>query len=252
MRRGRIQMKNLLRSKMNQYEYSDWVRYFEENDRHRLSVDFSEESLTPEEASLIFVSVRAFQRGEGSDGMHLMAEVESYAEKTDDPDFVEAMAWFIKEENYHSAYLREYMDFHGVHPIRKNFLDRIFRTLRQLGGLKCEITVLVTAEMVALTYYDALSNCTGSKALKSICAQMLHDELRHIIFQSYNLRSIGVKHSDRFVRNVIMDAALLAVWAAFRDVYRAGGYRFFKYLKENYGYLRQSVRMVEGEFRESS
>ena len=69
-------MINLLKSKMNKYNYKDWISYFKSNDQQRLHIDFSKElPLTDSERRLITPSVRAFQKGEGSDGRHLMNTV---------------------------------------------------------------------------------------------------------------------------------------------------------------------------------
>lgn len=54
-------------------------------------------------------------------------------------------------------------------PIRKkNQLDRIFRKIRQCSGIESEIITLVTAEIIALTYYSVIGDATDSKELKKI------------------------------------------------------------------------------------
>lgn len=232
-------------SKMNQFNYKTWTKYFMANDRKRLQIDFSGETgLSETEKKLIFPSIQAFQKGEGSDGAFLMYAVEEFAFQQDEKEYIEAMRQFIKEENWHSAYLKKYMDYYGIRSKEKSFLDKCFRRLRKLGGLKCEITVLVTAEMIALTYYDALSRCTSSSALKSICAQMLRDELHHIMFQSYTLSLMKPGWLDRIGRILFMEATLTAVWIAFHKVYLQGGYSLSRYLKENMGYLKQSILLA--------
>ena len=48
------------------------------------------------------------------------------------------------------------MNYHQE-PLKKStFLDKIFRKIRQAGGIFPEISVLETAEIVALSYYSAL------------------------------------------------------------------------------------------------
>lgn len=233
---------------MNKYNYQKWISYFKTNDRHRLNIDFSKEPpLTDFHRELITSSIRAFQKGEGSDGRHLMNAVEAYIQKHGTWEYREAMLWFIKEENWHSAYLKQFMDHHHIHSSKSSFLDQVFRKLRQAGGLKCEITVLVTAEMIALTYYDALAKSTDSPALKSICAQMLRDELPHIMFQSYTLSRLKKQPLDNLIRIIIMEITLFFVWIQFHRVYRAGEYGFIRFLKENLGYLRQSVLLADTE-----
>lgn len=239
-------MIDLTGSKMNRFSYGRWVSYFAENDRHRLKIDLSaEKELTEAEKKLIFPSIRAFQKGEGSDGAYLMRAVDVYVAHSGEKEYRDAMKWFVREENWHSAYLKRYMDFHGVKPLKHSFLDGIFRRLRRSGGLKCEIIILVTAEMIALTYYDALAKCTDSQALRKICGQMLHDELAHIMFQSHTLRRLNCSGMDVFLRIVVMEAAALAVWCRFHRVFMAGGCSFSYFMRENLGYLRQSVLTVK-------
>ena len=60
------------RSRYCDYDYEQWVKYFQENAGRRLQIDFSEEAgLSPEEKQLIFPSMTAFQRGEQSEGTSL-------------------------------------------------------------------------------------------------------------------------------------------------------------------------------------
>ena len=235
-------------SEKNLFTYKDWEAYFRENDGKRLDIDFSQEKALPRKVKkLIFPSIRAFQKGEGSDGGYLMKTVCAFAEQSGEADYPNVMRLFVREENQHSAYLKTYMKFHGVEGAKRSVLDSAFRRLRKLGGLKCEVTILVTAEMIALTYYDALSRCTESAALKSICDQMLQDELPHIVFQSYTLRHFRVRGADKLARRLLMDVTSFLVWCAYRRVYRAGGYGFRRFFKENRGYLRQSIQMTEGK-----
>lgn len=237
-------MIRITESKMNDFDYKEWVKYFRANNEKRLDLDFSQEQgLSAEEKALIFPSIRAFRKGEGSEGIHLLKTAGIWAEGNAEPDYAEAMLWFVREENWHSAYLKKFMDFYHVEDRKSSFLDHIFRRLRKFGGLKGEVTVLVTAEMIALTYYDALSRCTDSPALKSICRQMLHDELPHIMFQSRTLGLLKNSPADRLLRILLMEATLLFVWLAFHKVYRAGGYDFRRFLSENLGYLHQSIRL---------
>lgn len=236
----------ITRSKMSQFHYNDWIRYFKKNNEHRLNIDFSKESvLMPEDRILIQPSIRAFQRGEASEGRNLMRLAEIFAVKTGEKDYKEAVRWFIKEENGHSSYLKKFMDYYRIRPSTKSHLDYIFRAFRKLGSLKCEVTVLTAAEIIALTYYDALSKSIDSPALKSICRQMLHDELPHIIFQSYTLSHFPVRLRDKIFRIVLMGCTAVSVWAAFHEVYRAGGYNFRKYMWGNFNYLKQSIELSQ-------
>ena len=228
------------------YSYDEWLEFFREKDKHRLQIDFSNETTLPADIkALILPSVSAFQIGEHSDGIHLLKAAEGFASKFDEPTYPEVMKLFIREENFHSSYLGEFMRYHGL-PLRKsNFLDRTFRRLRRRSDLRPEVVTLVTAEIIALSYYSALSDATDSPVLKRICAQMLHDELPHVIFQSYTIGHFKQSRWLKFKRHFLMRATTRAVWTAYGKVFRTAGWTYSKFKQENLGYLGQSEDIAE-------
>ncbi|MCM1040300.1 MAG: hypothetical protein NC434_13355 [Ruminococcus sp.] len=229
---------------MTDIEHMNWAVYFEENHAQRLQIDFSEEpQLSPEEKELIFPSIREFQKGEASDGRFLLKCARRFAKKNNVPEYPAAMEWFIREENWHSFYLKQYMDYHRVTVRDNSVLDTVFRLLRKIGGLRSEVIVLVTAEMIALPYYSALAKCTGSAALKSICTQMLADELRHIVFQSCTLYKMKTNPFERLLRILFMEITMTVVWCSMKKVFLAGGYSFRRFASECLGYLGQSIEI---------
>ena len=107
--------------------------------------------------------------------------------------------------------------------------------------------MLVTAETIALSYYSALGNVAdqiGSKDLRAICNQMLHDELPHIVFQTYTLSHFGNKRSKRFFRRFVMECTTMAVYLMYGKLLKAGGYNYRKFHGDNVAYLKQSFKMV--------
>ena len=242
-------MKDIRNMSCRSYSYHQWDMYLKENDKHRLKIDFSSErSLSKAEKALIFPSIKAFQIGEHSDGTVLLSAVTRFSEQINEPDYNDAMVRFIKEENYHSSYLARYMNHHKVPLAKSTFLDRVFRKIRQAGGIFFEITVLETAEIVALSYYSALGNTAkklGSAALESICDQMLHDELRHIVFQSYTVSRMKYSRTKRLFRKLMMRITTDVVWIAYRDLLRAGDYSYSYFRRENLGYLKQSMYLSD-------
>ena len=222
---------------INNIKDFNWVEYFKYNNSHLIKLDYSlNNELSAEEQALVFPSIKAFQIGEGSEGRHLSKTVKAFADRTNYNSFPEIMKRFILEENRHSQTLKKYLDVYGVETVRKLWIDNIFRFLRKLMGIECEVIVLVTAEMIALSYYDALSDSTDSKLLKSICTQMLNDELKHVVLQSDTLNRISsdrnelVNHISRIIRKAIMCITSSVVWFKYKKVFEKGGYtkRLFK------------------------
>lgn len=234
----------------------DWVAYFKYNNSHLIKLDYSQNNeLTPEESDLIFSSVKAFQIGEGSEGKHLLKTVNDFAVKTNYTEYPEIMTWFILEENRHSNTLKKYMEIYGIESAEKLWIDSIFRCLRKLMGIECEIIVLVTAEMIALSYYYALANATNSKLLKNICEQMLNDELKHVVLQSDTLNRISSDRSEyvnsiqRMVRKLIMSVTSSVVWMKYKKVFVKGGFTK-KLFKDNCRcYINESIAIEKtGDF----
>jgi hypothetical protein len=246
-------MHDLTKEVWVKYDYKDWLDHFKENDKERLKIDFAEEpQLTEEQGKLIFKSIKAFQMGEQSDGIYLAELAKKFEEEYKEPHYAETMNLFIKEENYHSAYLAWYLAHHNEPKAKKNKLDKTFRKLRHDGKLFTEIAVLVTAETIALSYYSALGNVAdkiGSRDLRAICNQMLHDELPHIVFQTYTLSHFGNKRSQRFFRRFVMECTTLAVYIMYGKLLKAGGYKYSRFHGDNVTYLKQSVSMAADMIR---
>ena len=74
---------------------------------------------------------------------------------------------------------------------------------------------------------------------------MLHDELPHVIFQSYTLGHFKESKWLKLQRQLLMRAATIAVWTAYGKLFRAAGWTYSKFKQENLGYLRQSEDIAE-------
>lgn len=226
----------------------NWIEYFRYNNSHLLKLDFSNNTeLSNEEKELITPSIKAFQIGEGSEGKHLMKVVEKFALKKNYKEYPEIMKWFIMEENRHSQTLKKYMEIYNIKTVKKLWIDKIFRILRKMMGLECEIIILVTAEMIALSYYTALSNATNSTILKTICRQMLNDELKHVVLQSDTLHRISKNRNEiinkliRKIRILVMKVTIFVVWHKYKELFVNGNYEYKKFKKYSIEYLKESI-----------
>lgn len=225
-----------------------WTDYFKYNNSHLLKLDFSSNrELSAEEKKLITPSIRAFQIGEGSKGRRLTQSVKSFASKKNYKEYPEIMRWFILEENRHSKTLKKYMEIYRIPASSKLWIDNVFRLSRRMMGLECEVIVLVTAEMIALSYYTALSNATDSALLKTICSQMLNDELKHVVLQSDTLHRISKDRKPainalvRTIRKAIMRITSFTVWILYKDLFQKGGYTRQIFTKHCMAYLDESI-----------
>ena len=84
----------------------------------------------------------------------------------------------------------------------------------------------------ALVYYNAIRQATQSVVLRSICEQILADEVPHIHFQCQRLANLQCRRSrpgllfTAALQRVLFAAITLAIWLGHRRALRAGGYRF--------------------------
>jgi hypothetical protein len=166
-----------------------WRQYFAENARSLLEIPWERgPEMTPDEAAAISRSLAEFQAGENSEGKHLFRDAQRYAARTGDNEYVAAIRLFIAEEQRHARDLGRFLTLNGVPLVRTTFTDRVFRKLRHsFGGLEISIAVLITAEIIAKVYYKAVGSATQSVILRTLCDQILNDEIRHVEFQAEQL-----------------------------------------------------------------
>jgi hypothetical protein len=213
--------------------YNHWKNYFEHNRSHFKHIRWKDtDILNAEEKRVITKSLQQFQEGENSEGKHLY----HFAKSLNDPDYLDSIRLFIKEEQTHALVLGKFMDKHSIPKSRGHWVDGVFRRIRKLFGLENSVIVLVTAEIISKIYYDALRNATGSVILRQLCEQILEDEEQHIAFQCHtlNLFYLKKKSFSRFFSRswhlFLMTGTIFVVWFYHRQVLKKGGYylsRFF-------------------------
>lgn len=171
--------------------FARWKLHFEKNQRTYDRITKSDYRLRPHEKKRIAGSLQQFQIGESSEGRHMIRQAELWG----DPMYLEAARRFIREEQTHARLLLTFMKDQNIPPIRKHWVDSVFRWLRHFQGLETTISVLLTAEIMALPFYQALKRSTRSPHLQTICTKILEDEIFHIRFQAETLRHFYLSHS---------------------------------------------------------
>src|SRR4029434_3514277 len=149
-------------------------------------------------------STTTFQLGESSDGAHLIAAARAFGRTRALPAITEVTELFIQEEQGHAALLAAFMKANDIPLMRSQWSDRGFRSLRHLARFELAVSVLVVAELIALTYYRALAAATQSTVLRQICATIVADELSHVAYESTLLLRLRwrrwrlVQHASRW------------------------------------------------------
>ena len=188
--------------------------------------------LTERERGTIAPSIQQFQLGEGARGQRLLERGQKFGRSANDPLFAGALELFIREEQQHSRYLAAFMESQRIPRLQRHWIDSIFRALRGLAGLELALTVLVTAEIIAVPYYRALRGATGSPILKTICTRILEDEGSHLKYQASmlaripSLRSHLLQQAVKKLHGFFLLGTVLIVWQEHGDVFRAAGYDF--------------------------
>jgi rubrerythrin len=194
--------------------------------------------LTEKECRTITPSIQQFQLGEGSRGQRLLERGQKFGRAVNDPLFGDALDRFIKEEQQHSRYLAAFMESQSIPLVEKHWVDTVFRKLRGLAGLELSLSVLVTAELIAVPYYRALRGATGSPILKMICTRILEDESCHLKFQASMLARTASTRPALFqsalseLHRLFLLGTILVVWIEHRAVIQGAGYDFQRFKSE--------------------
>ena len=228
---------------MNAHSSETWKRYYIENNASLLEVPWDAPySLSPEERRAISKSIAEFQKGESSEGKHLISSAREHAAEVDDPTYVDTTVLFIKEEQRHARDLRKYMALRDIPLAKSSWPDTAFRFIRHLGGMEVSICVLVTAEIIAQCYYPALKKATADPVLIGLCDQIISDEESHVVFQTERIASLRSLASplrrkiSELLQRFLFAGTVAVVWMQHRQVFTKAGFSYGAYQKECWSY----------------
>jgi hypothetical protein len=231
---------------------AEWIDYFQRNARSLGAMPWEAGvALTEAEQTAVAGSVPTFQIGETGSGRHLLAAAARYVAVSGDEDYLAALRLFIAEEQRHGADLGRWLDLAGIPRIEKHWTNGIFRRVRQLAGLELMISLLLTAEVMAMAYYAALRKATRSIVLRRLCEQILKDEVAHIRFQSQRLALLRrcrpklLLSLTRAAHRILFAATALVVWRTHRAALRAGGFDFRGYCHKTQKEVEIAMRLME-------
>ena len=216
--------------------YQRWYTHFQENRAARSSLPWHDSYLlSPAERRAVGPSIQQFQLGEWARGRGFKRRAASEPALAADPWFLPALDLFIAEEQGHSGLLGRFLDREGIPRLSHDWLDGAFRRLRKLAGLEVCAAVLVTAEVLAMPFYQALRDATRSRLLRAICVHILRDESAHLNYQALTLGLVRRSLSDTAcmihsaVHSALFCGAALLVWRHHRCTFRAAGWTFSRF-----------------------
>ena len=231
--------------------YEGWYRHFLEKRDSPCGLPWQDSYLLcTAECQLVARSIQQFQLGEWARGRGLVRRASLHPVLSTDLWFLPSLELFIAEEQQHSAILGRFLDRERLPRLSNYWLDRIFRRLRKLAGLEVCAMVLVTAEVLAIPFYQAMRDATRSQLLRSICLRILCDEAAHLNYQALTLglvrHRLGSKtRAIRFLcHSTLFHCTALLLWQQHRGVFRAAGWdfrRFWNQARRGFARLQQRI-----------
>lgn len=231
-----------------------WKKHFQHNlTKKRINWSIKP-SLSLREKQDILYSLKAWQLGETSDGKHLTAAAERFSRKMHDPEYVDAIQLFIKEEQKHGTNLGAYIDLIGEKRARKDWGDTLFRKIRYFNkSMELWTITVIIVESAAQIFYAALRDATHCRLLQSICQDILIDEAHHIKFQNERMYSIFQKKSfynkaiSIGLYAVLFFGTMHAIWWGHRNTFKAGGIARTDFFRMMYYKFFRSMQFLHSE-----
>jgi hypothetical protein len=231
---------------------AQWLAHFQQNLQQK-RVDWSvKPTIDLAKHKPLINSMKAWQLGETSEGLNLLATAKQYAKSRHDSEYVNAIRLFIREEQKHGRNLGEYLDLIGEKRKASDWGDSLFRWVRHLNQNMeiWTITVIIT-EQFAQTYYSALYKSIDCELLTQICKDILKDEGHHVKFQLERLQEI-LGHRNQWQIQVSLKLYRLlfliithTIWLAHSVVFKASGMTYRSYFQR----ANQKFRFVENRLR---
>ncbi len=207
-----------------------WLEYFRSNQSEPDEIPWNK-AAAPTQAigHWLIPSIQQFQLGENSSGLHFLALAREHGRATGDADFPEAIALFVAEEQRHSCLLARYLRPIGQPLLGRHWVHSIFRRIRHWAGLEIKVTVLVTAEIMAIPYYRALMEASHCPVLAAICRRIRREEAQHLLFQGNTLRRLQRNRPGWWVaathltQELFLAGTCVTTWLGHRRVFAVAG-----------------------------
>ena len=235
--------------------YERWYRHFLDNRDTPPAFPWNDSCpLSAAERRIVARSIQQFQLGEWARGRGLLRRASSHPFLAADSWFVPALELFIAEEQGHSNILGRFLDRERIPRLTSHWLDGTFRRLRKLAGLEVCAMVLVTAEVLAIPFYQALRDATHSRLLRAICARILCDEAAHLSYQALTLglarRPLrdGARATRHICHSMLFHGTAFLLWLQHRRVFRAAGRDFRRFRSD----CRRGFALLESRIRQVS
>lgn len=215
------------------HDFAHWAEWYQDYQGRQLTIPWDDPGRLPASLrGIVGPSVAQFELGESSEATSLKAKVARYVRRGGDRHYQTAMDWFIHEENRHARMLGRWMDIEGLPKLKAHPADWFFRQFRRWVPLRYSLMILVSAEMLAVGYYQALRDIGPSTILATISRQILLDEDRHLHFQAMAIRTLLGKAGnlrlrlERAFARLLLEAATDVLWFHHGRFFQEAGWRY--------------------------
>jgi hypothetical protein len=223
-----------------------WLEYFQSRRGRPLDAPFAAPFVERNGRAAVAKSIARFELGESGDG----ERIRRLAAETGDPAYARAIELFVEEENQHARWLGILRGRFGGERIESHWSDSAFVVLRHMGGLRREICVLLTAEVIALTYYRVLPLAYHDPVLRAACERILLDERGHVAFHratlGHEFASMNASARTAAIvawRTFLTSTAAVVAWDH-RAVLELAGVTRPEFVAEVYGRGRRLARTL--------
>lgn len=230
---------------------SFWINHYQKNLKQKRVNWEKKPCITQKEKESILYSLKAWQLGETSEGKNLLAAAKKHAQKIGDPDYIDAVKLFIKEEQKHGNNLGKYIDSIGEERAKSDWGDTLFRKLRYFNtSMEVWTITVIIVEYAAQVFYQSLHDATECKLLKSICNDILIDEAHHVKFQNERLftifksKSLYLKIFSVTWYCLLFLGTIHAVWFGHKKAFKAGGVNKKEFMRQMYYKFFGSIKFI--------
>ena len=162
-----------------------WIRHFEANARYKAHRQWpvTVSTLQDHVREPLARSLATFQLGESGGGTRLRRYAREVAPLEQFRGYQRAIDLFIAEEQGHAELLARVVKHLGGQLKSRQWTNSVFRKFRTLINLDFNIQILLTAELIAESYYGQLYLGVNDPMVRQAAKEILRDEIHHLSFQ---------------------------------------------------------------------
>lgn len=204
-----------------------WLDHFRGSVRRERQIQWGLGVRLPDDVrDPVLTSLKVFQRGLSSPGLDLRTKVRRGCPR----EYAECIDLYVQEKQVHAELLMRVVWEAGDEPARRAWIDFLFRHFRRRFDWANELTILLTAEMVAMPFLRVVSNHVQDPVVRQVLESILADQAYHLGFHIDHLRPELAKRTswERFAHQQawtsFFGTALSLVMVDNRTVFEALGY----------------------------